>query len=189
MGKENYTDRRILHTRKFLRDALIELLKEKPIGKITPTELCKRADINRNTFYSHYSSPEELLERLEEELFSEIEKGVSDLSDALEATTMACRAMRKHKDITMVLLTNNADPSFSARVFEISYQRSMDLLVRQDNDISDNYRQMIAAFSIHGGAAIMQVWVQNGMVEEPEDIALLIQKACMYGNQAIAPRT
>ena len=61
-------DRRVQYTKMFLREALIELMKEKPIGKVTPTELCRRADINRNTFYSHYSCAEDLLRSIEDEL-------------------------------------------------------------------------------------------------------------------------
>jgi predicted transcriptional regulator len=43
-------DRRVLYTKMFLREALFELMREKPIGKITPTELCRKANINRNIF-------------------------------------------------------------------------------------------------------------------------------------------
>ena len=69
-------DRRVAYTKMFLKESLLSLLQEKPIGKITPTELCRRADINRNTFYTHYESPEALLRSIEEELYGRIRHSV-----------------------------------------------------------------------------------------------------------------
>lgn len=37
-------------------------------NKISVRELCERADLNRSTFYAHYSEPKELLEEVENEL-------------------------------------------------------------------------------------------------------------------------
>lgn len=53
-------DRRVLRTRKAIHAAFIELLTEVNFDKITITALAKRADIDRKTFYTHYSSTEDL---------------------------------------------------------------------------------------------------------------------------------
>ena len=42
-SQKSKTDRRILYTKIFLKEALLELMKEKPVDKITPTELCRKA--------------------------------------------------------------------------------------------------------------------------------------------------
>ena len=46
---EKKIDRRVRYTKMVLRESLLELMKTKPVVKITTTELCKHADINRNT--------------------------------------------------------------------------------------------------------------------------------------------
>ena len=52
-----------------LKNALMDLLSEKgSVTKISVRELCERADLNRSTFYAHYSEPKELLEEVEAEL-------------------------------------------------------------------------------------------------------------------------
>ena len=52
-----------------LKNALMDLLGEKgSVAKISVRELCERADLNRSTFYAHYSEPKELLEEVENEL-------------------------------------------------------------------------------------------------------------------------
>ena len=49
------TDRRIRKTKAQLRRGLAKLLKEKTIKEITVKELVEEVDINRSTFYLHYT--------------------------------------------------------------------------------------------------------------------------------------
>ena len=51
---EKKTDRRILKTKRALRESLLYLLKEQPIQKISVSRLCEKSDINRSTFYTYY---------------------------------------------------------------------------------------------------------------------------------------
>ena len=53
-------DRRVIMTKKLLKNALIVLLKEKDIYHISIRELCALADINRSTFYKYYGSQYDL---------------------------------------------------------------------------------------------------------------------------------
>ena len=54
------TDRRIIRTKKAIDAALDKLLTEKDVSKITVSAIAREADIDRKTFYLHYSSIEEL---------------------------------------------------------------------------------------------------------------------------------
>lgn len=55
-----HIDRRIVRTRRAIHIAFIDLLTEYEYTKITITALAKRADIDRKTFYTHYSSIDSL---------------------------------------------------------------------------------------------------------------------------------
>jgi len=59
------TDRRRRYTQSVIKEAFLALLRARPISKISVTEICKLADINRGTFYLHYLDPYDLLEKLE----------------------------------------------------------------------------------------------------------------------------
>src|SRR5215216_6296836 len=58
---KNKMDRRIQRTRKALRTALLELIKEKGYDAISIEEITDRANLGRATFYLHYKDKEELL--------------------------------------------------------------------------------------------------------------------------------
>ena len=47
-------DRRVTMTRRMLKEALTEMLRETDIYHVSIRELCQRADINRTTFYKYY---------------------------------------------------------------------------------------------------------------------------------------
>ncbi len=70
------TDRRVVRTRNAIREAFTELLMETDYTKITITALAKRADVDRKTFYTHYSSIEALLEDV---VRTQMEEGMHDL--------------------------------------------------------------------------------------------------------------
>ena len=57
-------DRRYKRTEAMLRDALMTLLTEKPINKITVTDLVKKADVGRGTFYLHYTDIDDMIGHL-----------------------------------------------------------------------------------------------------------------------------
>ena len=58
-------DRRVLKTKRAIYNAFVELLSEKEINHITITDISKKADINRKTFYNYYSNTYEVMEEIE----------------------------------------------------------------------------------------------------------------------------
>ena len=49
-----FLDIRIEKTERAIKQAFMELRREKPVEKIRVKELCDRACINKSTFYAHY---------------------------------------------------------------------------------------------------------------------------------------
>lgn len=64
-----------LKTKEAIRTAFAEMVKEKQdLNKITVTELVRRANINRSTFYLHYNDIYDIINELEESIMSSILK-------------------------------------------------------------------------------------------------------------------
>lgn len=72
----NKLDERIIKTRKNIELAIFSLLKEKSLGDISVTELCKESGITRRTFYLHYDSVQQLFEGLMKKLLSELDESI-----------------------------------------------------------------------------------------------------------------
>ena len=179
------TDRRVLRTLRMIDDALLELLEEKPIGEIGVTQLCERADINRNTFYSHYGTPQDVLNHLEEKILSQIGSALSPSSDSVEATETTLRVLKENSRLAKVLLSDHVDGHFSDTLFQATTSRSLQIASRQASRLSHEYQLLLADFSNAGGAAIVRRWALNGMQEPPEDIARFIRIVSNYGSHGV----
>ena len=64
--------RRIKLTKRIIKTAFIELLHKKSLEQITVTELCSAADVNRSTFYDHYSDFNMLLREIESDFLKQM---------------------------------------------------------------------------------------------------------------------
>ena len=62
MAKAEY--RSAVRSRKLICRALADLIEEKPLDKITVTDVVTRADINRGTFYAHYANIPDVLDTM-----------------------------------------------------------------------------------------------------------------------------
>ena len=66
------------YTKNAIREEFIRQLNEKPLSKITVKSIVDECQINRNTFYYHYSDVYAVLEEIFEE---ELSKGVKEYND------------------------------------------------------------------------------------------------------------
>ena len=57
-----------------IRQALLEILKTTPLRKVTVTDICKQADVNRTTFYANYEDVYDLLRSIAQELHDQIQQ-------------------------------------------------------------------------------------------------------------------
>lgn len=77
MAKAEY--RSSLRSKKLITDALVELLDEKNLDKITVTDIVKKADINRGTFYAHYDNVSDVVTSIFQSAYEIIKNSVDGL--------------------------------------------------------------------------------------------------------------
>lgn len=69
---EQTRNRNALRSQKLLKKAFSELLAEKPFDKITVTDITRRADLSRGTFYAHYENTSDLLKDMVNDIISKL---------------------------------------------------------------------------------------------------------------------
>ncbi len=70
--QKHNSDKRVIRTKKAIRNALFELMEAKSIDDISISELTAAANVNRRTFYTHYRNMTDILEEIEAELVFEL---------------------------------------------------------------------------------------------------------------------
>ena len=180
------TDRRVLYTKMFLKESLLELMKEKPIDKITPTELCRRAEINRNTFYTHYYTARDVLEEIETELSVQIIESLSNRFtaeniDIPQMLNEICRIIYEKQDFCKILLSENGDAAFLERVITLGKNVIIQGWKKLGVSLPDDQMEMFFAFIISGSIALIKKWAAEDMKNSPSEVAVLIERATYGG--------
>lgn len=66
-----------IRSRNIIRAALLELMTEMPYEKITITDIVKKADINRGTFYAHFDNISDVLKSITASFIDELSQRLS----------------------------------------------------------------------------------------------------------------
>ena len=117
---EKKEDRRVTMTRRMLKEALTELLRETDIYHVSIRELCQRADINRTTFYKYYGSQFDLLTDMENDLLVFLSNTIREYADdPVKIIETACEYMENHLEFGRLIINNNVDPLFPQKLFSL----------------------------------------------------------------------
>ncbi len=103
-------------TKNLIKNTFAELIKEnQELSKITVSELVKRADINRGTFYNHYDSIYDVAEELEAEIINvlfENTKKLNSLEDIFNYLDEVINYLKKNEEMYKLLLASNEPQVF-----------------------------------------------------------------------------
>lgn len=183
------SDRRVRYTRMVLTQALLSLMLERPITRITVTEICERAEVNRATFYAHYADPYDLLARIENELFESIRRSIAgglSSGSLRRILTDICSSIRENGALCRVIFSEYGDREFLERVLNIARVESMALWRSIVPHAGERELERMYAFFSQGSAAVIRGWVLSGMQDAPEEIAAFLERISMGGLAQIA---
>ena len=172
------TDARVRYTRMVIRQSFFQLLKEKPVGKITVKEICDRSEINRATFYKHYNDPFDLLEKIEEEMLLYLQNSLDQKKyrNIKALYTDVLIQFRNNHEQYEVIGSPHGDSSFSGQIFMTSYEQAFPLIAGKFSYLDQARQNMLYYFISQGCSGIVQYWIENGMQESPEEAAAFIDE-------------
>ena len=159
---ERKMDRRTRYTRQLIRETLLELMREKEFGRITVTEVCKRAELNRGTFYLHYQDLRDVLDDVLTELMSETTCALDHVlcPNRQCSTYPFCDKIRQSdryqvlfldESVTEILLRKLSD---ACKETYVTYLMSHSLLTFQE-------AEAIFTFQMNGCLAINRLMLRN----------------------------
>ena len=174
--KEN---RKTRYTKMVIQNSLFELMEKKPIEKITITELCKNADINRTTFYAHYSDQYDLLSKIENETISWAKEAIANLTiknDKHENISMLEEIFQyivENSKNLKILMSERGDINFQKHIFTIIYSEcgiSFSPAGYENSNIRDEY----FIFVVNGSIGLLQHWLKSDMIKTAREMAEII---------------
>lgn len=170
-------NRRILYTKNVIKESLIELLQSKEIHQVTVTDICKKADINRGTFYTHYKDAYDLFQSMEDELFDQILKYIQEIPVEEYNSLLLLNVLeliKENKDLCKVLFCNQRDSSILNRILLIVAQIDVSKVFNNSNLINATITNYYMRYSVGGCISIIETWLENDLPESPKELVQII---------------
>ena len=170
MGK----DLRILKTKASLQEALIELLQEKELDKISISELCKKANVNRGTFYLHYQDITELFEEYFHNMTEGLRKAYYEpyllthykIENSSSDMIRIFHHVEKYKQFYKIVFNRKTPMMYYYQLFEIIRNYLIDSITEHN---SQNI-EYIASYRANAIIGLVVQWIQHDFKESPEQM-------------------
>ncbi len=188
MHKDN---RRIKKTKRELLAGLTTLMEQKSLKDISVRELAETVDINRGTFYLHYKDIFDMLEQVEQELFEEFHEIMEKYPlDQLKGSPLLIlmdlfQFLYDNASLCKVLLGKNGDIAFVEKLKGIVKNHCLNAWTQLFNASNVNTFEYFHSFIVSGIIGLFQKWLENGMVDTPQQMAKLSEQMIMQGMKVL----
>lgn len=188
---EAKNNRRVRFTRSALREALIDLILEKPLVSITVKDICARADINRSTFYLHFKDVTDILRTTEDEIIEHMhERECRDLQeikgffiDFLEQIRSNPRIMK----VIQVLCSEQGDPYFVRKLQTMTYEAFLDGWdMHMMPEMSEQRKLLVFSYIISGMVSMLSTWATRAQDTPTEQVVSLLMGLMWHGLDCFA---
>lgn len=167
---KNPDDRRARRSRKLLKESLLELMKRKSFADISVRDVTDAADMNRATFYLHYSGTAELLQSVEEDLLAELQ----DLVDAHMQETVAVGSVApvfepvldfavEHRETCTILFASSEASRFFQSIQGLVHENGAPLVRTWFRPADPRLTDYLLNFLAWGFIGLLAQWFENDM--------------------------
>lgn len=171
-----------IRSRRLIRQAFVDLMREKDLEKITVTDIVTRADINRGTFYAHYQDTRAVIEQIENEI---IEKMIEFLGEfrynnffqnPLPLLLEISRWLERDLEFYRILINASGSEQFLVKLKDIFVK-----YLETNSDIPEHIKKtpefFIRGHFFAGGIVnLFQVWFRGEMDCSLNEISLGVSR-------------
>lgn len=177
------------NTAKIMDEALFELLDKKDFEYITVKELCKKAGVNRSTFYLHYETMNDLLsesvERMYEDFYSAMRQPRGDIAPNIkdcplddlylitpEYLNPYLTYIKEHKKIFKIAKTH-ANLIQSNEMYDKMFEKIFLPILSRFN-VDEKTAGYVMRFYVSGIDAIVEKWIKEDCQDSIEEVINMI---------------
>lgn len=173
-------------------EALIQLINEKDYDYITIKEICKRAGVNRSTFYLHYETIDDLLDEATNHFFDNFYEQMHNAGKTKK--NVKDSIVNNDKDSLMLVNDDYLRPYLTfikenKKIYQASYKSPMISSSKRQYEMMYNeyFKPIMDIFKIplsrqkfifnyhfQGLFAIIKYWVDDGCKESVDEICEII---------------
>ena len=173
-------NRRVKMTKRMMKEALIDLMDQKPLEKITVTDICKSADVNRSTFYAYYEDISALMLEIENEVLEHVTiyaDNFNDYSDKrmLEVFEEFFNYVKDNAKVFRVLVIRHDNSNFNRRMLDTVMEKYK-MSLEHNGELPAKYTYI---YSVRGVIGIMGEWIDSGFAISSKKLAKMVWQMCV----------
>lgn len=152
-----------------IKKVFIELLQTKELHEITVSDICKRCELNRSTFYANYADIYELADKVGEDLEREVDLLYETETTQSFNSNDYLKLFRHIKENQLVYCT----------YFKLGYDNQFKLKYYDIHQAKQHFDNQHIEYHIEffrsGLNAIVKKWLADGCKETPEEMNEIIR--------------
>ena len=152
-----------------IKKVFIELLQTKELHEITVSDICKRCELNRSTFYANYADIYELADKVGEDLEREVDLLYETETTQSFNSNDYLKLFRHIKENQLVYCT----------YFKLGYDNQFKLKYYDIHQAKQHFDNQHIEYHIEffrsGLNAIVKKWIADGCRETPEEMDEIIR--------------
>lgn len=162
-----------------MKAALLELMQQMDFEKITVKDICKRAGVNRSTFYAHYTDIYQMLDENEEYLsqglIDEVEKQKVSACEGSSPFLPYLHYMKQHRYFYRVVLQNRKTMPVR-KSFAPLWEQLVAPQCRAAG-ITDEETLLYYAVGFQASvSAVLQRWIETDCAKPESELAAILQQ-------------
>ena len=159
-------------TKRALASSLKKLLAQKPLSKITISDITEDCGMNRMTFYYHFQDIYDLIDWICQEEGGQALQGRKDYRTWQEGFTALCRAVVENRTFIEGVYHSVQREQIESYLYRVIYGLLIDVVEELSGPyhISREDQEYITNFYKYAFVGVMLDWVKSGMREPPEQV-------------------
>ena len=173
------SNQRFQETDKKIRQVFLQLMSEKDLSHTTVQDICKGCNINRSTFYAHYTDIFDLLSKIETSIrmdmydsFHDTDASPENFLDP-EYFEIIISHIGKHRNFYRAYLDGCGKNAIEDGFFQLREYVFKPYLLKLGvtSEAQINYH---FTFFNSGFVAVVKQWLYSGCIETPRELALIL---------------
>ena len=170
-------------TKNALEESLKKFLLQKPLDKITISDLTTDCGISRMAFYYHFKDIYDLVEWACIEDASRALQGKKTYDTWQEGLLQIFEAVLENKPFILNVYRSVSRERVENYLYALTYELIEGVVEEQSENlmVTEEQKKFIANFYKYSFVGVMLAWISRGMKESPEEMAGL-STVTMHGN-------
>lgn len=152
-----------------IEKVFVNLIQTKQINEISVTDICKKANLNRSTFYANYIDIYDLAEKVKEKLEEDVADLYKNEREHNYNSNNYLKLFRHIKDNQL----------FYKTYFKLGFDNNYKIMQYDTNQtrqyFNDEFIDYHIKFFQNGLNAVIKYWLENDCKETPEEINHIIE--------------